>query len=99
MKAPEERISCAAIKYNSLTSFDGKSPLILKGHRHNDIIETLMLTKGIRTVESQCGEYEKGFVTNKGRFVNRKEAKIIAILANQIISSSTSDSLYSEDLY
>lgn len=47
-------------------------------------------------------DYEQGFLTNKGRFVNRNEAMEIAKEQNQIIrlsGSPNSDILFSEDLY
>lgn len=45
-------------------------------------------------------EKHKGFMTNTGRFVNRKEAKVIAKEAGQLLeSASASENLFSEDLW
>ena len=47
-------------------------------------------------------DWEQGFLTNKGRFVGRKEAMKIAKAQNQVIrlsGSPNSDILFSEDLY
>ena len=42
----------------------------------------------------------QGFITNKGRFVNRKEAFQIALAAGQIDESAgVGGELFSEDLY
>ena len=42
---------------------------------------------------------EQGFLTSKGRFVDRKEAKIIAKNANQLLRDSIFENLISEDIY
>lgn len=44
---------------------------------------------------------EQGFITDQGRFVDRRKAKKIAIAEGQIIDQSRKqdDSLYSEDLW
>ncbi len=92
----KEKIICAAIQITET----GK---IYYGHRHNHCLEAMngelsweMNRKEIRKVENT-----QGFVTTKGRFVDRKEALKIAFKNNQVISVSEirGDSLYSEDLY
>lgn len=102
-----ERIYCAAIWYKDLptakympTNID--KGIVVEGHRHADIIRTVVNLLGKRTCqfgEDCAGESEQGFVTNKNRFVNRSEAMDIARNANQIISDTTFRELYSEDLY
>lgn len=109
----KERIYCAAIWYKDLIS---KFPLgvrnpenidkgvVVLGHRHGDIIINLANLKGLRSVENgenSVGEYVQGFVTNKNRFVDRKEGAEIALKANQIINMDTfnPNQLYSEDIY
>lgn len=102
-----ERIYCAAIWYKYMPTAKYKpvnieTGLVVEGHRHADIIRTMVNLLGKRTChfgENCAGESEQGFVTNKNRFVNRVEAKAIAIAANQIISETTFPELYSEDLY
>lgn len=40
---------------------------------------------------------EQGFITSEGLFVNRKEAKLIAVAADQLLErASKQDELYSE---
>lgn len=102
-----ERIYSAAIWYKDLPASrvpltDKKIGIIVSGHRHADIIYTVYNLLGKRTCTNgdDCtGESEQGFVTNKGRFVDRQEAMLIARAAGQVISDTTSDTLYSEDLY
>ena len=106
----EERIYSAAIWYKDILAGDwvkeSNSPdglgVVIKGHRHADIIHTVYTLIGKCTCTNgwDCaGESEQGFVTNKGRFVDRTEAMQIALAANQVISNSSFDELYSEDLY
>lgn len=103
----QERISCAAIWYKELPVGDWieyaiESGIVVKGHRHADIIHTVYNLLGKRTCTNgaDCtGEHEQGFVTNKGRFVDRKEAMLIARAAGQLINVYATDTLYSEDLY
>lgn len=106
----QERIYSAAIWYKDILAGDwvkeSNAPdgngVVIKGHRHADIIHTVYTLIGKRTCTNgwDCtGESEQGFVTNKGRFVDRREAMHIAEAADQIISFTKSDELYSEDLY
>ena len=103
----QERIYSAAIWYKDLPMSDWhpyrpEKGVVIKGHRHADIIHTVYTLIGKRTCTNgtDCtGEHEQGFVTNKGRFVNRQEAMLIARTAGQVITETSSDELYSEDLY
>jgi len=110
MTEVQERIYSAAIWYKDLAVPDwvglSTAPdmrgIVIIGHRHADIIHTVYILLGKRTCTNgaDCtGESEQGFVTNKGRFVDRQEAMVIARAAGQVISDITSDTLYSEDLY
>jgi hypothetical protein len=102
-----EKIYSAAIWYKELptvkympTNID--IGVVVEGHRHADIIRTMVNLIGKRTCtngENCAGESEQGFVTNTNRFVNRVEAMKIAREANQIIEETTFPELYSEDLY
>ena len=102
-----ERIYCAAIWYKDMPTpkykpINIETGLVVEGHRHADIIRTMVNLLGKRTClvgEDCAGESEQGFVTNKNRFVNRVEEMEIAHTANQIISDTTFKELYSEDLY
>jgi len=76
--------------------------LVVEGHRHADIIRTMVNLLGKRTCtngEDCAGKSVQGFVTNTNRFVDRYEGIKIAREANQIISDTTFKELYSEDLY
>lgn len=103
----QERIYSAAIWYKDLptakympTNID--KGIVVEGHRHADIIRTVLNLIGKRTCSNgnDCaGESIQGFVTNTNRFVDRREALKIAIAANQLIEQTTFPELYSEDLY
>ena len=102
-----ERIYSAAIWYKDLSTAkylptNVDKGVVVAGHRHADIIKTVVNLLGKRTCqfgEDCAGESEQGFVTNKDRFVDRVEAMKIARAANQVISDTTFEELYSEDLY
>ncbi len=88
-----EKIICAAIQLDN-----GK---VYYGHRHNHCIEACnaALSWNLNRQEMSKIERVQGFVTSTGRFVDRKEAMIIARLAKQISLDNTNEELYSEDLY
>lgn len=72
------------------------------GVRHHDPF----MLKQINTLKKQYKypllDFDQGFLTNKGRFVGRKEAMEIAKAQNQVIrlsGSPNTDILFSEDLY
>lgn len=72
------------------------------GLRHYDPL----MRKQIKELENQYKyallDYEQGFMTNKGRFVNREDALKIAKEQGQILRLSGSPNpniLFSEDLY
>jgi hypothetical protein len=75
----------AAIKYP-----DGE---VLTAHRHYQII-AIQAKLGIST-KANCTQ---GFVDTAGNFLNREEAKVIAIKNGQIKSDHEGE-LYSEDLW
>jgi hypothetical protein len=90
-------ILCAAIKYDKQLSHvdeDGNDKVIIGGYRHNNIIGNAYAL-GLKLFQ-----IEQGFLTNYGYFVNRQEARKIALEAGQITNDSLSDTyLFSEDLY
>lgn len=101
-----ERIYSAAIWYKDLPTAK-RNPInidrgiVVVGHRHADIIGTIYNLLSKRTVRfgtDSVGEHEQGFITNTNRYVDRKEAMKIAIIAGQV-KNVVSDTLYSEDLY
>lgn len=58
---------------------------------------TMVAVTGLRSVETEIGEYVQGFLTNKNRFVNREEAAKIHISNGHKIDFE--NRLFSEDLY
>jgi len=104
----QEQIICSAIWYKSqptakLMPININCGIVLCGHRHPHIIYQMLALTGLRTVQfgdNAAGDHEQGFLTNLNRFVDRKEAWIIAEQANQIINvSGGKGTLYSEDIY
>ena len=88
----KEYILCSAIHDSNEVDMAGL-PLIYCGKRHSNI-----LWQGEHVSRNP---YHQGFLTNRGRFVGREEALIIAIDAGQIIDTDDirGDRLYSENLY
>lgn len=106
----KEYILCAAVWYKEIKlkkifHFQSTNPkncptgLVFSGHRHGQCIYTKCAITGLRDCES--GENEQGFLTNKNRFVDRKEALIIATVAGQLKEGEriSSVGLHSENLY
>jgi hypothetical protein len=94
-----EKIICAAIHFDDgreypQQPFNIKKGLVIAGLRHCNCFGTMSATRF-----SKATPNIQGFITNKNRFVNRKEAFVIAVKADQIITQLQSDNLFSEDLY
>lgn len=102
-----ERIVCSACRVfvdkRDGTNEDGSEIIHeVYGLRHYDPF----MRKQIKELEKQYNyallDWEQGFLTNKRRFVDRREAMEIAKVQNQVIrlsGSSNPDILFSEDLY
>ena len=106
----EEKIICSAIWYKEL---ELKKPEVLEpknyrpnncdkgivfsGWRHPNCLYQMVAITGLRNAEA--GESVQGFLTNKNRFVDRKEGAKIALTTNQIDKLEYGTILYSEDLY
>ena len=102
-----ERIVCSAcqvfVDERDGTNEDGSEIIHeVYGLRHYDSL----MRKQIKELEKQYNyallDWEQGFLTNKGRFVDRKEAMKIAKEQGQVIrlsGSPNADILFSEDLY
>lgn len=102
-----ERIVCSAcqvfVDERDGTNEDGSEIIHeVYGLRHYDSF----MRKQIKELEKQYNyallDWEQGFLTNKGRFVGRKEATEIAKEQGQVIrlsGSTNADILFSEDLY
>lgn len=84
----EERIVAAAMIYNGVICS------LAAPKRHGDIINTISRSVGEANWPVNG---EDGFVTSEGRFVGRNVAIEIARAAGQ--TESTSDTLFSEDLW
>jgi hypothetical protein len=85
-----ERITAAAIQY------DGVTISLPKPARHGQVLRCAeqFLPKG--AIHYVC----QGFLTSKGRFVNRVQAMQIAWVAGQIPNGTTCQrDLYSEDIW
>jgi len=108
----EERILCAAIWYDDGKEYRMQptnitSGIVVCGHRHPHCKVILMswlypnwqknsLQEQIK-IEVNNKEVQ-GFLTDKNRFITRKEAAIIHVANGWKLHYSTRD-LYSEDLY
>lgn len=88
----KEYILCAAIHNPDEKDMAGE-PLIYCGLRHCNV-----LWQGKHISRNP---YHQGFLTNKGRFVNREEGLAIALENNQVLDQSEirGKQLFSEDLY
>lgn len=104
----KEHILCAAIWYKELPLVDeevlrrrGFSPyntdrgIVFCGWRHTNCLYQKYAITGL--ADSESGDNEQGFLTNKNRFVDRTEAAKIAFDAGQI--KTEINYLHSEDLY
>jgi len=102
-----KRIYSAAIWYKDLPTAQYmptniEHGIVVEGHRHADIIRTVLNLTGKRSVSNApdgVGETVQGFVTNDNEFVNRVEAMKIARAAGQLIAETNFNKLYSEDIY
>lgn len=79
------KIICSAIR--------DKDKNIWIGKRHSDCL-WLMSKFGVDDLDG-----EEGFLTNDKKFVNRNEAKKIAVKAKQTIRNLEKHRLFSEDLW
>lgn len=88
------KIIAAAINFYPV---DSEYPQIACGKRHGDAFE-IMYNHGIAYDKKTAVQ---GFLTDDFRFVDRYEAKKIAVEANQLITpiEETYAALYSEDVW
>lgn len=88
-----ERIVAAAVYHGATVSLPPPA-------RHHTILASMAIIWSIDAME--CPPENQGFLTNKGRFVNRVEGFYIADRAGQIIEKSGNKGvpeLYSEDMW
>lgn len=110
MKDGPEKIICAAIWYKDfplvnpeVLQIRGFAPynvdkgIVLCGWRHHNCLYQMVAILG--KAQHEIGENIEGFLTNKNRFVDRKEGAKIAIESGQIDKLEFGSQLYSEDLY
>ena len=81
-----------------------KTGIVFCGWRHCDCFvaleawaQRLTAEERMRVGEEQLAGRNQGFLTSRGRYVNRQEAMTIARAAEQTASKSTD--LFSEDIY
>jgi hypothetical protein len=72
--------------------------IVFCGFRHPHCMYSMISVTGKRSVETEVGKYVQGFLTDKNRFVDRREGAKIHIANGGKLKYSTRD-LYSEDLY
>ena len=102
-----ERIVCSVcqvfVDTRDGTNEDGSEIIhSVYGLRHYDSFMHKQLDELEKNYKYPLLDWEQGFLTNKRRFVGRKEAMEIAKTQNQVIrlsGSPNSDILFSEDLY
>lgn len=112
IKEGKERVLCAANYYNDQKVHPDQPKninigFIVCGRRHHNCTTTFNQIVGFPYSQDAQKVYNteiKGFITNKNRFVDRKEAYTIAFKADQIIGpnkghAENSIGLTSEDLY
>jgi hypothetical protein len=102
-----EYILCAAIWYkfipikkeipDNVLPINCDRGLVFCGYRHSHCMYTMVSVTGIRSVESEVGDYVQGFLTSKNRFVDREEGARIHIANGHTIDFE--NRLFSEDLY
>lgn len=104
-----EKILCASIHFNDQQIYEHqpvniKTGFVVCGHRHHNCFMTLFILNP--KLEKQNNKTKdrnitQGFITNKNRFVDRKEGFDIALKANQVLQNTerTIKQLFSEDLY
>ena len=103
----EEYILCSAIWYKDLPlkkdiehnvlPINCDRGLVFCGYRHTHCMYTMVSITGLRSVETEVGEYVQGFLTSKNRFVDREEgARIHRANGHKI---DFENRLFSEDLY
>lgn len=105
-----EYILCSAVWYKDLPlekpeilenrgyrPYNVDTGIVFSGWRHVNCIYAMVSLTGKRSVSAEVGESVQGFLTNKNRFVDRKEAGKIAYDAGQTKKLITY--LFSEDLW
>lgn len=101
----DEIVLCSATHYDDgevhphQYAYGVVTGFVVCGYRHHNIVNSIAHLIGKNKYNTT-----QGFLTSNGRFVNRKEAMLIARKHNQIIESRLSATahaniLFSEDIY
>jgi hypothetical protein len=92
----QETILCAAVWVDNGQAYSYQpttTGIVFCGRRHPMVLEQAR-------VSGLSGKKVQGFLTSHNRFVDRREAWLIALEAEQIVRDvGSSDTLYSENLY
>jgi len=112
VESQPELIICSAIWFDHPEYQDEHRPMnlergmVVAGMRHHNIRQTISLLMGRKKNQTKYLEFvnsrvAEGFLTNKNRFVDRKEAAELALRNGQTTLERIRkiDFLYSEDLY
>lgn len=100
MSGPLERVLCAAIWIDDRQSHPYQpkpTGVVLSGHRHHQVLVHASLLRGV----DRHTEKVQGFLTDRGRFVDRIEGYRLAEAAGQLEGRKICKpgELFSEDLY
>lgn len=70
-----------------------------KPNRHHDVIRMIAEQTGVKTVDA--GEEDQGFLDSSGRYLNRKQALLNALIHKQVLDENNvrCKMLFSEDLW
>lgn len=101
-KSVKEYILCSAIYVDDNIQYEHQpknisTGYVICGRRHHNCFTTLQMFKDLGSFDWDKKDVIQGFLTNKDRFVDRKEGAKIAFECNQI--DKERKSLISEHLY
>ena len=102
MAEDKEYLLCAAIWFKDPEVMYVHQPknvdngYVIAGHRHHNCFAT---RKNLTDKMLEGADHVQGFLTNTNRFVDRKEAMLIAKQSGQVPTNQSFEELYSEDLY
>lgn len=95
-EASFELVRVEWLRTRGISPYNITEGIVLCGWRHTCIIAQMNSLTGLKQYETT---EVQGFLTSKNRFVDRKEAMIIAKERGQVAQDHDSVVLYSEDLY
>ena len=93
MRRPHEMVATAAIRV------DGEVWALPRPARHHVLVRAWCLAHWRDGEEASLGRHDSGFVTSRGRFVERDEAERIARASGQLTGPLIGGILTSEDLW